>query len=82
MDLTNLADEFFPYLATLPKAEQDALDRLRVPAKDSHTGQAFDCTIGDAVRDAKANKICIHKSGDLLKQAAVYLHQQKNKKVK
>lgn len=65
------------YLATLPQAEQDAIDKLRVPAKDSHTGQAFDCTIGDAVRDAKANKICVHKTGDLLSQAVTYLGQAK-----
>jgi hypothetical protein len=72
-------DEFVAYLATLPQSEQDALDKLRVPAQDSHTGQEFDCTIGDAVRDAKANKICVHKAGDLLKQAANYLRKVNTK---
>jgi hypothetical protein len=56
-------DEFLAYIATLPEAEQNAIDNLRVPAKDSHTGQAFDGTIGEAVRDAKANKLCFHKAG-------------------
>lgn len=69
-------DEFLAHLATLPKDEQDAIDNLRVPAKDSHTGQEFDSSIGDAVRDARANKICIHKTGDLLGQAARWLKGQ------
>jgi hypothetical protein len=56
-------DEFLAYVATLPEAEQKAIDNLRVPSRDSHTGQAFDGTIGDAVRDAKANKMCFHKTG-------------------
>lgn len=56
-------DEFLAYVATLPETEQKAIDNLRVPAKDSHTGQAFDGTIGEAVRDAKANKLCFHKAG-------------------
>jgi hypothetical protein len=59
-------DEFLAYIATLPEAEQNAIDNLRVPAKDSHTGQAFDGTIGEAVRDAKANKLCFHKAGEFL----------------
>ncbi|KAF2192231.1 hypothetical protein K469DRAFT_745718 [Zopfia rhizophila CBS 207.26] len=70
-------DEFLSHVAVLPQAEQDAIDRLRVPATDSHTGQAFDCTIGDAVRDAQANKICLHKTGDLIGQAARYLRTLK-----
>jgi hypothetical protein len=57
-------DEFLAYLATLPDAEQKSIDNLSVPAKDSHTGQAFDGTIGEAVRDAKANKLCFHKAGE------------------
>lgn len=57
-------DEFLAYVATLPEAEQNAIDNLRVPARDSHTGQAFDGTIGEAVRDAKANKLCFHKAGE------------------
>jgi hypothetical protein len=31
-------DEFLAYLATLPDAEQQAIDKLSVPARDSHTG--------------------------------------------
>jgi hypothetical protein len=56
-------DEFLAYLATLPAAEQKAIDNLSVPAKDSHTGQAFDGTIGETIRDAKGNKLCFHKAG-------------------
>ncbi|EME38994.1 hypothetical protein DOTSEDRAFT_181064 [Dothistroma septosporum NZE10] len=70
-------EDFLVYTATLPQTEQDALKDLRVPAKDSHTGQAFDVTIGDAVEDAKANRQCFHKTGDLLKQAAKWLANQK-----
>jgi hypothetical protein len=57
-------DEFLAYLATLPSAEQKAIDNLSVPAKDSHTGQAFDGTIGETIRDAKGNKLCFHKAGE------------------
>jgi hypothetical protein len=66
-------DAFLRYNATLPQAEQRAIDELRVPAVDSHTGTQFDCTIGEAVRDAQANRICLHKTGDLIRQAANYL---------
>jgi hypothetical protein len=66
-------DSFLGYMATLPAPEREALNKLRVPAVDSHTRQKFDMTIGDAVRDAKANQICFHKAGDLLKQAADWL---------
>ena len=45
-------DTFMAFLATLPMAEQTSLDKLRVPAIDSHTGARFDTSIGDAVRDA------------------------------
>ena len=55
-------DEFHAYLATLPEEEQTALDKLRVPAKDSHTGQAYDATIGDSLRDALGNRQCFHKT--------------------
>jgi hypothetical protein len=72
----HVIDEFLAYVATLPDAEQKALDGLRVPAKDSHTGQAFDSTIGEAVRDAQANRVCIHKIGDFLGQAAKHLRQK------
>lgn len=68
-------DELHAYMATLPDAEQQALDELRVPARDKHTGQAFDTSIGDAVRDAQGNRICFHKCGDLLAQAAVFLRK-------
>lgn len=67
-------DEFLAYVATLPEAEQNALDNLRVPAKDSHTGQAFDGTIGEAVRDAKANKLCFHKAGKSLSRISHIPH--------
>jgi hypothetical protein len=63
------------YVATLPQEEQDAINNLRVPAKDSRTGQEFDCSIGDSVRDGLSNKICMHKMGDLLQQAAGYLRK-------
>ncbi|KAF3003043.1 hypothetical protein E8E13_006893 [Curvularia kusanoi] len=49
-------DEFLAYIATLPQLEQKAIDGLRCPAKDSHTGQAYDLSIGEAVRDAKGNR--------------------------
>lgn len=69
-------DEFLSYMATLPDAEQKALDLLRVPAKDRHTGQSFDTSIGDAVRDATGNRVCFHKVGDLLGQAAQFLRDR------
>lgn len=71
-------DDFMRYIATLPEEEQRAIDALRVPAVDSHTGQQFDCSIGEAVRDGKANKICMHKTGDLIGQAARWLSQNNN----
>lgn len=66
-------DEFLSYVATLPEMERETIDKLKVPAVDSHTRQPFDDTIGDAVRDAKGNRICFHKAGDLVKQAAEFL---------
>ena len=66
-------DEFAAYLATLPRTEQQAIDSLKVPARDSHTGNGYDWTIGEAVRDAKGNRVCSHKTGDFLNQAANYL---------
>ena len=72
----HVIDEFLAYVATLPEAEQNALDGLRVPARDSHTGQAFDSSIGEAVRDAQGNRVCIHKIGDFLGQAAKHLRQK------
>jgi len=72
----HVIDEFMTYVATLPEAEQKALDGLRVPATDSHTGLAFDFSIGEAVRDAQGNRVCIHKIGDFLGQAAKHLRQK------
>ncbi|OIW27588.1 hypothetical protein CONLIGDRAFT_440798 [Coniochaeta ligniaria NRRL 30616] len=66
-------DEFLTYVAGLPAAEQKTLDELKIPATDSHTGLAFDYTVGESVRDAKANRTCFHKTGDFLGQAARYL---------
>ena len=66
-------DEFLVYAATLPAAEQRTLDKLKVPATDSHTGQAYDYTVGESIRDAKSNRTCFHKTGDFLAQAARYL---------
>jgi len=70
-------DEFLVYAATLPAAEQRTLDVLKVPATDSHTGQAYDYTVGESLRDAKANRTCFHKTGDFLAQAARYLKAAK-----
>ena len=68
-------DEFAAYVATLPRTEQQAIDSLKVPARDSHTGSEYDCTIGEAVRDAQGNRVCTHKTGDFLQQAAKYLRR-------
>ncbi|KAF2268922.1 hypothetical protein CC78DRAFT_331320 [Lojkania enalia] len=70
-------DEFLAYLATLPELEQNAIDGLKCPAKDSHTGQSYDFSIGEAVRDAKGNRVCFHKTGDFIKQAAAHLRQNR-----
>ncbi|KAF2473745.1 uncharacterized protein BDR25DRAFT_281669 [Lindgomyces ingoldianus] len=69
-------DEFLAYVATLPKTERRAIDTLKVPASDRHTGQAYDYTVGESVRDAKANTTCFHKVGDFLSQAGPYLRKQ------
>ncbi|KAF2095055.1 hypothetical protein NA57DRAFT_44829 [Rhizodiscina lignyota] len=66
-------DEFLNYKASLLSTESEAMESLRVPAKDSHSGIAFDCSIGEALRDAQANKVCMHKTGDFIGQAAKYL---------
>jgi hypothetical protein len=86
-------DEFMAYTATrrfplyyfrcpsnvliVPELEQKALDGLKCPAKDSHTGQSYDFSIGEAVRDAKGNRVCFHKTGDFIKQAAAYLRENR-----
>ena len=66
-------ETFVSYLETLPSSEQKAIDDLKVPAKDSHTGMAFDTTIGEAVKDVQGNRVCGHKTGDFLAQAVKYL---------
>jgi hypothetical protein len=66
-------DAFLAYVATLPDTEQKSIDKLRVPAKDSHTGLPFDSTIGEAVRDAQGNRVCVHKTADFIGQAARHL---------
>jgi hypothetical protein len=66
-------DGFLAYVATLPDTEQKSIDKLRVPAKDSHTGLPFDSTIGEAVRDAQGNRVCIHKTAEFIGQAARHL---------
>lgn len=63
-------DTFLLYVATLPAAEQEAIEKLRVAAVDSHSGQAFDDTVGEAVTDAKGNRLCFYKAGDFFRQAA------------
>jgi hypothetical protein len=54
-------DEFLAYVATIPDSEQNTINSLKIPARDGHSGQAFDYTIGGSVRDAKANTTCFHK---------------------
>jgi hypothetical protein len=76
MESRHVVDAFLAYTATLPASEQKALDDLRVPAKDSHTGQGFDTSVGEAVRDASGNRVCFHKTGDFLKQAASHLRKK------
>ncbi|KAB5585599.1 hypothetical protein GE09DRAFT_1210205 [Coniochaeta sp. 2T2.1] len=66
-------DELLSYIAALPEREQKTLDELKIPGTDSHTGLAFDYTVGESVRDAKANRTCFHKTGDFLGQAARWL---------
>lgn len=66
-------EAFVSYLETLPRSEQKAIDELKVPAKDSHTGMEFDTTIGEAVKDVQGNRVCSHKTGDFLAQAVKYL---------
>ena len=56
-------EEIVSYLQTLPESEQKAIERLRVPAKDSHSGMPFDTTIGEAVADMQGNRVCSHCDG-------------------
>ena len=52
-------DEFAAYLATLPRVEREALFRLRVPARDRHTDLGYDASVGEMLRDAKANQVSL-----------------------
>jgi hypothetical protein len=54
-------DEFQAYVTTIPQPEQNTINSLRIPARDGYSGQPFDYTIGESVRDAKANTTCFHK---------------------
>ncbi|KAI9786208.1 MAG: hypothetical protein M1839_007618 [Geoglossum umbratile] len=54
-------DEFIAYVATLPESEQETINSLKIPGRDGYSGQPFDYTIGESVRDAKANTTCFHK---------------------
>jgi hypothetical protein len=54
-------DEFLAYTSTLPEAEQKTLNELKIPGIDGYTGQPFDYSIGESMRDAKANTTCLHK---------------------
>lgn len=54
-------DEFLAYVATLPDAERDTLDGLKVPGRDSLNGQEFDYTVLQAVKDFRSNVTCGHK---------------------
>ena len=56
-------DEFQGYLLTLSDAEQKTITTLKIPGRDSTSGQAFDYTIAESVGDAKANVTCFHKVG-------------------
>lgn len=69
---------FAAYMATLPDREQKAIDELWVPATDFHTGLQFNMSVGQAVRDAQSNVVCVHKTGDLLSQAVSYLRGEEN----
>lgn len=64
-------------ISAVPELEQKCIDGLKCPTKDKHTGQAYDLTIGEAVRDAKGNRVCFHNAGDFIKQAAAYLRQNR-----
>ena len=68
-------EAFLAYVATLPIKEQDAIHKLWVPARDSHTGMEYDASVGEALEAALANQACFHKVGDLLGQAARYLRR-------
>jgi hypothetical protein len=64
-------------MEAVPELEQKAIEGLKCPARDSHTGQTYDWSIGEAVRDAKGNLVCFHKTGDFIKQVAVHLRKNR-----
>jgi hypothetical protein len=64
-------------MEAVPELEQKAIEGLKCPARDSHTGQTYDWSIGEAVRDAKGNLVCFHKTGDFIKQAAAHLRKNR-----
>lgn len=64
---------FMSYLETLPDNEQQTIDKLQISARDSHSGIPFDTTIKEAVDDLVGNRVCSHKIGDFLSQAAAFL---------
>jgi len=71
---SRLATESFTYyVATVPTEEQRTIEKLKVPARDSHTGIEADATFGEAVKDTLGTSVCIHKTGDFLVQAVRYL---------
>jgi hypothetical protein len=61
----------------VPDREQKTIEAFRCPAFDTHTGKAYDNTIGQTVRDAKATELCIHKAGDFFQQAAAHLKKKR-----
>lgn len=54
-------DEFLAFVATIPETGKKTINSLKIPARDGFSGQPFDYTIGESVRDAKANTTCFHK---------------------
>lgn len=61
----------------VPEREQKAVEAFRCPAVDGRTGRAYDGSVGQTVRDAKATELCIHKAGDFIKQAAAHLRDRR-----
>lgn len=72
-----LSENSLANMETVPDLEQKAIDGLRCPANDSHTGQSYDFSIGESVRDAKGNRVCFHKTGDFIMQAAAHLRHNR-----
>jgi len=69
-------DIFEQYMVTLPAEEQEALDKLRVPAADEPTKPTFDCPLGEILRDAFETKAGLQKVGRLTEQAVSYLQSR------